>query len=316
VGELRARHALPESASLPAERFRVAGYRTAGIYRNGWVADNFGFAQGFEIYMVPNPPGSVRRNAVVDPAAIAGSDGDVIRAATGFLESHARDRWFLYLHLLDELDSLGLRERTIVVLASDHGEAFGEHGKDGHAFDVYGEVTDVPFVVSLPFRLEPGVVVTDTSENVDVWPTILDLMGMSPLEGADGVSRLPEIEAGVRGASPVDADDDPGAAIAHLELTWAHLDAEEDSPMVSVTKEQWRLLYRGEDAPLELYDKEADPLELRNVASAHADVAEDLSKAAEGYLQRNDSPWASSAPIVEIDEMELNQLRALGYGVQ
>ena len=46
---------LPEEALLPAEIFREAGYRTAGIWRNGWVAPNFGFGQGFENYTQPKP---------------------------------------------------------------------------------------------------------------------------------------------------------------------------------------------------------------------------------------------------------------------
>ena len=59
-------------------------------------------------------------------------------------------------------------------MASDHGEAFGEHDKDGHAYDVYGEVTEVPFLISFPFRLEKGIVVDSPSENVDIWPTLLE----------------------------------------------------------------------------------------------------------------------------------------------
>ncbi len=53
TGVLHAQHGIPESAVLPAEIFREAGYRTAAIWRNGWIAPNFGFAQGFEIYLSP-----------------------------------------------------------------------------------------------------------------------------------------------------------------------------------------------------------------------------------------------------------------------
>ena len=45
--------ALPESAVLPAEILQEAGFRTTGVYRNGWVAPNFRFAQGFEVYERP-----------------------------------------------------------------------------------------------------------------------------------------------------------------------------------------------------------------------------------------------------------------------
>ena len=54
-GIIRYNHVLPEEALLPAEIFRGAGYRTDGIWRNGWVAPNFGFGQGFEFYVNPQP---------------------------------------------------------------------------------------------------------------------------------------------------------------------------------------------------------------------------------------------------------------------
>ena len=52
-GILRLGHGMPEEAPLPAERLREAGFRTAGIFRNGWVAPNFGFGQGFQSYIRP-----------------------------------------------------------------------------------------------------------------------------------------------------------------------------------------------------------------------------------------------------------------------
>ena len=57
--------ALPETAVLPAEILQEAGFRTTGVYRNGWVAPNFGFGQGFEVYERPVPrtvPAGVRRD--------------------------------------------------------------------------------------------------------------------------------------------------------------------------------------------------------------------------------------------------------------
>ena len=66
----------------------------------------------------------------------------------------------------------------------------------------------------------------------------------------------------------------------------------------------------------ELYDKWQDPLEQRNVAEDWPEVYEDLNGKAEAYLASRPPPWGDDAPTVEINEMQLNQLRALGYGVQ
>ena len=347
---LLSRHALPEAAVLPAEIFRDAGYRTTGIFRNGWVARNFGFSQGFEIYMMPRPPREIVRQSSEDPAKLAASDGDVIRAATGFLRAHEMEQWFMYVHLLDihqytsdeasaifgtsysdiydnailttdslighlldELDGRGLRERTIVVLASDHGEAFGEHDKDGHAYDVYGEVTEVPFVISLPFRLESGVVVDSPSENVDIWPTLFDLIGLSGLEDPDGASLLPAIESAMLGEP---SPDEGSLSFSHLEEKWGRLEEEGSFPMVSVTEDDWRLIYKSSEESPQLFNKKSDPGEKKNIAKKHEDVVAALQGEVDAYLEQDEAPWPEENLSVELDDMELNQLRALGYGIQ
>ena len=66
----------------------------------------------------------------------------------------------------------------------------------------------------------------------------------------------------------------------------------------------------------ELYDKWEDSLEQRDLAEEQPEVAARLNELASGYLQSPPPPWGEDAPTVEIDEMQLNQLRALGYGVR
>ena len=65
--------AIPDTALLPAEILRDAGFRTAGVYRNGWVAPNFGFGQGFEVYSTPTT-----EQAGVDPEVIERPAGEVV----------------------------------------------------------------------------------------------------------------------------------------------------------------------------------------------------------------------------------------------
>ena len=349
TGVLRFNHAVSPEATMPAEIFSGAGFDTAAIWRNGWVAPNFGFAQGFETYHNPSgssPPTAVRRE---NPAiTIKGTDNDAMRAAVEFLRTRRDQRWFLYLHLMDvhqyvydeesavfgtsysdmydssirwldrnleellsTLEYWKLRDRTLVVLASDHGEAFGEHGLEGHARNLYGEVTETPFILSFPFRLEPGIVVESRSENVDIWPTILALMGLPPLENVDGRSRLAEIEAAARGTQGTPGKEP--VAIAHLDQTWGRTQ-QEPSPIVALTRGEFRLIHH-ENQPerVELYALEDDPRESQNVAEIHPEAAADLAAEAERYLEQDAVPWAEGTPTVELDEMLLHQLRALGY---
>jgi arylsulfatase A-like enzyme len=104
TGILRFDHALPDTATLPAEILLDAGFVTAGIWRNGWVAPTFGFEQGFEVYHRPEigaPIDAVRRESDNPDAKLAGSDFDLADGTVEFLRAYRDKRFFLYLHLMD-----------------------------------------------------------------------------------------------------------------------------------------------------------------------------------------------------------------------
>ena len=87
--------------------------------------------------------------------------------------------------------------------------------------------------------------------------------------------------------------------------------------MVAVNQGQWRLMFRaGSPERSELYDKLADPREQRNIAQQQPEVTERLTELAVSYLKSPPPPWGEGETSVEIDAMQLNQLRALGYGVK
>src|SRR5262249_10579794 len=101
-GVTRFEDVLPAEAHMPAEILSEAGFRTAGLWRNGWVEGYFGFDQGFQTYTRPNVfpvPAEVRRENPTNPHG--GTDQDLVRSAEEFLKVNADQRWFLYLHLMD-----------------------------------------------------------------------------------------------------------------------------------------------------------------------------------------------------------------------
>ena len=350
-GVTRYDHQLPLEARMPAEILRDAGFRTTGIFRNGWVDAYFGFDQGFEVYTrparTPLPPDVRRENPTLKDT---GSDTDAVRAAEQFLRVYGRERWFLYLHFMDlheylydedtavfgttysdvydnailrenrVLDQLlgllaeeGYLENTLIVVASDHGEAFGERGFEGHAREVYRETTEVPLVFAFPFRLDPRVTVEARTRNVDIWPTLLDLLGLPAMEGADGRSRRPEILAAARGEPP---PEDGTTGIAHLDQRWGQR-GQKAAPTVAVSEGPFRfVLSRKVDGHTreELFHAGRDPEELADRVEEDAPVARRLRKVAHEYLA-SEPPWQGGTPTLELDEMQLNQLRALGYAV-
>jgi arylsulfatase A-like enzyme len=205
---------------------------------------------------------------------------------------------------------LGYLEHTLVVLTSDHGEAFSERGFEGHARKVYRETTEIPFFLFFPFRLDPGIVVETRTSNVDVWPTVLDLIGLE-LPGADGRSRLPEILASARGESRSDSKQ---LAFAHLDQTWAR---PQEPPRATVAVSEGTLRYvrieQSTGTVEQLYDAREDPLESIDRASKNPDDLARLATAADQYLELRPD-WGES-PTREIGELELNHLRALGYAI-
>ena len=76
------------------------------------------------------------------------------------------------------LGDAGQLERSVIVLAADHGETFGEHGVHGHARNVLTAVTWVPLVLRFPFEVEPPLRVATQVRNLDVAPTLLELAGV------------------------------------------------------------------------------------------------------------------------------------------
>jgi arylsulfatase A-like enzyme len=350
-GVTRFAHAIPEDAVLPAEIFQEAGYRTAGIWRNGWVANNFGFGQGFDLYYKPGknrPVDNVRRH---NPSAHAllGTDRDATESAAEFIVGAGDDPFLLYVHymdvhqylyadtspdfgsaisdiydsaihwtdrnigqLIDVLRKTGKLDRTWIVVAVDHGEAFFEHGGEGHARNLYGEVQEVPLIIAPPVALDPPVVVEERVANVDIWPTILELVGLPPLPEPDGRSLVPLIAAAAGlGEAPEALRDRP--LFAQLDRTWGRNDREPD-PMVSVVREDFRLIELPQKPDRrELYDKSTDPKEQTNVVFDREDVATELGQQLEAFLAQP-VVWGE-APEIEIDEMKQAQLRALGYVV-
>ncbi|MCA9504151.1 MAG: sulfatase [Myxococcales bacterium] len=356
VGVLRSTDVISPEADLPAETLRRAGFRTVGLWRNGWVAPNFGFGQGFESYVTPRPgrpPEGFRRE---NPGfRLVGNDFDIVTSFDELLRTSGDGRWFVYAHmmdvhqyatdevsalfgptyldaydnaihftdravdaLLDLLEARDLRDRTLVVLASDHGEAFGEHGFEGHARDLHAEVTRTPWILSLPFRLDPGIVIDAPSENVDVWPTVFDLLGIELDAPIDGRSLAPEIRTALAraGGAPEDAGPraphPPRTRIAHLDRHWARAEV---APLhaVALTTDRHRLFYYP--GRTDLYDRERDPAERANLAERDPETAAALRQTVEDYLA-SEPVWSGGVPQVELDDMQLGQLRALGYVVE
>lgn len=342
-------HIVPESAEMPAETLKDAGYRTAGIWRNGWVAPTFGFEQGFDVYNRPRPLG-LRNEVLAKKPTLkgGGTDEDIAASMIEFLRVQNDEKWFLYLHMMDvheytyddtsalfgseymdiydnsirwvddtirimfeHLIDQGFSDNTIVVVTSDHGEAFNERGFDGHGRRVYKETTEVPLIVSLPFKLEQSLVVETRSRGIDVWPTVFELLGLSGPEDIDGRSLIPDVMAAGRGEAPPEAD---RIGYSHLDQNWGLREAESQQT-VAVSDGPLRYVrsFIGGQAIEDLFDASTDDAELQTLTATETETLDRLRALIDGKLEQDLA--FGEHETREIGELELNQLRAIGYDV-
>ncbi len=139
--------------------------------------------------------------------------------------------------LLAHLRARDLERETLVVLTSDHGEEFGEHGGFEHGHSLHDEVLRVPLLLAFPGGRHAGRRVAATVSLLDLAPTIFALAGLPPDPGAEGSSLLPLLEGG-------------GAPAPRMVLSESLLYGEEAK---SLRTERWRLILRhGEPEPLVL----------------------------------------------------------------
>ena len=80
--------------------------------------------------------------------------------------------------IINVLDSLDFRKNTLVVVTSDHGEAFFEHGDKGHGRSLFDELLMVPLILRLPGRVPAGTRIPQQVRHLDLAPTLLSIAGL------------------------------------------------------------------------------------------------------------------------------------------
>ncbi|MBX3245624.1 MAG: sulfatase [Myxococcales bacterium] len=201
--------------------------------------------------------------------------------------------------ILDGLERRGLADDTLVVLTSDHGEEFWDHGSVGHGHSVWEELLHVPLFVRLPG--EPARRLTDSVGLVDVMPTILEALGLERPAELSGRSFLPALRG--------EAGDAPQPTVSGFMDHWR-----------TVNAGRWKLIVRP-GHPLRLYDLANDPRETTDVAEQHPHLATWLRGELGLALDETRGAGASAprprprhrAATTEIDPETAAQLRALGY---
>ena len=334
---------LADDRKTLAEAFSAAGFRTGGFV-SAYVLDHkWGIAQGFEQYFddfdlekmktlslgeIQRPGDETIAHAMqwIDGLQ-AGQNGAAGQGERFFAWVHLYDPHTPYTppepwksrypeapynaeiawtdslvgRLLEYLQARGLRDRTIVAVVGDHGEGLGDHGELDHGYFIYRSTSWVPFLLDAPFAAAKGRVVPTPVGHADVAPTLLELAGVAGgLEPGQGRSLVPLL------AGEADPAGSPPRAYSEIFLPRLHYGWSE---LRSLRRDRWHFI----EAPrAELYDVEADPREMRNLADDERRVVREL-RAELAALDATVQPAASGTAPVEEDEETMRALAALGY---
>lgn len=189
---------------------------------------------------------------------------------------------------LSTLDKLGLAQNTIVIFTSDHGDMCGSHKLQAKGPFMYQENNNVPLVVRWPARIQPGAQTSALTQSPDLFPTLLDMVGIRADTGyLPGKSLMPVI------SSPEKTDLNDHILMAfgmqgggRLAQLGAKLGVNVKGVPVQLRAihdgrhKFARYFDEGCEEEHELYDLENDPLELRNLAAdpGYAKLAKEMAE--------------------------------------
>ena len=200
----------------------------------------------------------------------------------------------------EELDEILPGRERMIVVTSDHGEEFGEHGAWEHGQSMYRELVQIPLLLVPPASRPVARPVVDAQVRLlDLLPTFLELADVAPPDGLPGTPLFPWFEGFL-------VDDD---LLAYSERE--HLAA----PTASVRDGSHALVFYLEDARAELFDQLRDPTEDEDLAPSDPDrvrtlrgqldaLAESLER---GVLELD------ARESVQLTEEQLERMRSLGY---
>ena len=180
----------------------------------------------------------------------------------------------LFAGFIADLKARGIYDTTAVIVTSDHGDEFWEHGDVGHHQGVYQELVHVPLIIRAPGLFPRGRVVQADVEAMDLFPTILDLAGVAIPKGTQGSSLLPVVHDEV-GLGPRAALSQNLASTRGLKVG------------------RYRLIHGGL-ARVELYDELEDPREKSDLATRRP-IALRHMRNVFGLLHAYESRWRKRA---------------------
>ena len=208
---------------------------------------------------------------------------------------------------LDELRSRGIYEDSLIVVTADHGEEFREHGRFIHS-QPYDETIAVPLFIKFPRSWQAGLRVGAMAETVDILPTILDVLGLTPPRYIQGESLMPLV--------------DPRSESTRRKTAVASQDTINQA-RYGLRTAHWKIIMDLKAGRREIYDLDQDPGETHDLSTEEPDVADRLQMRLEQRVRTNralSARLSQDATSVDTEGVqdtlsaeERERLKALGY---
>ena len=189
--------------------------------------------------------------------------------------------------VFDELKRRGMWESSLVIFTSDHGETFWEHGDFwNHGLCVYDTTVQIPLILKLPGGEGAGGEIATPLSNVDLLPTLVELLGLAEPERVEGRSFLAALEGRPLEPAPVFSGATQPARQEREGMVWLG-----ERKSKAVRQGRFKLVRTPYLELDELYDLAADPGERRNLLMGGDAAARDRAEGMRAVLEG----WADSA---------------------
>jgi arylsulfatase A-like enzyme len=205
---------------------------------------------------------------------------------------------------LDTLEDMGLLDNTILVVTADHGEAFLEHELWGHDRSVHGEEVNVPLIFSIP---DPDGTVRGIYDEpvslVDVYPTILDLVGLPVPRDLDGVSLKPILQPS-------------GSPFRRAQPVFSELIGQTKDCVAAVMQGKKVIRKVSQDGQLswQYYEFDSDPAEQVPLELDEGDEAvKALQRSIKSLIKSRTLDRAVDENEGQLTKEEIEQMKKLGY---
>lgn len=237
---------------------------------------------------------TVKKKSVIKHGSINFSDGDK-KTIGSLYDGQLRQLDDYVGRLIGKMEDWGILDNTLIVLTSDHGEELFEHGFIGHASTslnakLYDEIIRIPWIIWWPKKLEHKNV-DELVQQIDIMPTILDILGLPVPEGLQGSSLFPLI----KNKALYDSRLAPGCfkqGTVFCETVLGGYQSTKEMEKIKlrcIRTKDYKLIYTnmhlhdlsGEGLnrdPCELYDLRTDPKEGKNIVEKHPDIVRELKK--------------------------------------